>query len=208
MTNSTQPTAIAAAVQLPSLPTGIGGFFDDLDALKLSPEEAGYSATEVLMRVPVRKPLKHEYFRVKQGQDNCFTTVLYEDKETREYYFVAPAVIPHLRAVTDLSIATLVQFATKQKVFGIFPLKIATDATAPTGWHNTAMAAAELAKTKWVRMQADMALGAYRVFQAEGQLSEPEWPDMSLNEMLDIAFKDRVIASDDHPVFNKLRGRI
>ena len=70
------------------------------------------------------------------------------------------------------------------------------------------MAAAELAKAKWIRMQADMALSGYRIYQAEGQLSEPEWPGAPFNELLDIAFKDRVIDSQDHPVFNKLLGRI
>ena len=172
MTTSTQPTAMAAAIKLPQTVSSAKGVFDDLDALKLSLEDVGLTgATEVLMRVPVRKPMKHEYFRVRSGDENCFTTVLYEDKETREYYFVTPTVIPSLRAIGDVSIVTLVQFMTKQKVFGIFPLKIATDATIRTGWQDTSMAAAELAKAKWIRMQADMALSGYRAsYQAEGQL--------------------------------------
>jgi hypothetical protein len=53
-----------------------------------------------------------------------------------------------------------------------------------------------------------MALSGYRVFSATGNLGEPEWPNTPFNELLDIAFKDRVIASEDHPVFNKLLGRI
>ena len=47
---------------------------------------------------------------------------------------------------------------TKQKVLGILPLRIASDSTARIGWQDTALAAAELAKTSWVRMQADMGL--------------------------------------------------
>ncbi len=209
MDTSTQPTAMATTITLPPTNTASAGIFDDLEALKLSLEDTGLAgATEVLNLVPVRKPLKHEYFRIRPGEENCFTTVLYEDKETREHYFVAPAAIPHLRAVADVSVVSLVQFVTKQGVSGIFPLKIGTDSTVRSGWFATAMAAADLAKKHWVRLKADMSLGGYRVYKAEGDLGEPEWPDTPFNELLDIAFRDRVIADESHPVFNKLRGRI
>jgi len=210
MSTSIQPTAQAAAINLAPTASSPEGFFADMDALKLSFEDAGLTdvTEEVLMRVPVRKPMKHEYFRVRPGVENCFTTMVYEDKQTREFYFVAPAMISKLRMIGDVSVATLVQFMTKQKVLGIFPLKIGTDSNVRTGWQDTALAAADLAKTSWVRMQADMALAGYRVMKAKGELGEPEWPAVPFNELLDIAFKDRVIASEDHPIFNKLLGRI
>jgi len=210
MSTPTQPSAAAAVVQPPTTTSNPQGFFDDMEGLKLSLEDAGLSdhTEEVLMRVPVRKPLKHEHFRVRAGAEHTFTTVLYEDRETREFYFVAPAMISKLRAITDVFVAVLVQFMTKQKVLGIFPLKIGSDSTARSGWQDTALTAAELAKTSWVRMQADMALAGYRVMKAKGDLGEPDWPSIPFNELLDVAFKDRVIASEDHPVFNKLLGRL
>lgn len=210
MTTPNQPSAVAAVMKPPTVASNPEGFFADMEALKLSLEDAGLSehTEEVLMRIPVRKPMKHEHFRVRPGSDNCFTTVTYEDKETREVYFVAPAMISKLRAISDVSITTLVQFMTKQRVFGIFPLKIGTDSSARSGWQDTALAAAELAKTNWVRMQADMALSGYRVMKAKGDLGEPEWPSLPFNELLDIAFKDRVISGEDHPVFKKLLGHL
>jgi hypothetical protein len=204
------PTAQAVTINLAPKASSPEGFFDDMEALKLSLEDAGLSdaTEEVLIRVPVRKPMKHEYFRVRPGAENCFTTMLYEDRETREFYFVAPAMISKLRAIADVSVATLVQFMTKQKVLGIFPLKIGSDSNVRTGWQDTALAAAELAKTSWVKMCADMALAGYRVMKAKGELGEPDWPASPFNELLDVAFKDRVIDTEDHPVFNKLLGRI
>ena len=209
MSTLENPTAMAATVKLPDPAPGAQGIFDNLEALKISLEHAGLAgSTEVLARIPVRKPMRHEYFRVHPGDENCFTTVLYEDRETRENYFIAPTMLPLLRAVTDVAITTLVPFITKQKVLGIFPLKLSTDATVQSGWQSTAMAAAQTAKSKWVRMQADMGLGGYRIFAAEGQLGEPAWPETPFNELLDIAFKDRVIASEDHPMLNKILGRL
>jgi len=57
-------------------------------------------------------------------------------------------------------------------------------------------------------MQADMALAGYRLLKAKGDLGEPEWPSIPFNELLDVAFKERVISTEDHPVFNKLLGRL
>jgi hypothetical protein len=208
--NTPPPTSQAAQVSLEPVASNPEGFFADMDALKLSLEDAGLidHTEEVLMRVPVRKPMKHEYFRVRTGSEHSFTTVLYEDKETREFYFVAPAMIPKLRAISDVFVAVLVQFMTKQRVLGIFPLKMPSDSSGRNGWQDTALAAAELAKTNWVRMQADMALAGYRLMKAKGDLGEPEWPALSLSELLNVAFKDRVIGSEDHPIFNKLLGRL
>jgi hypothetical protein len=38
-------------------------------------------------------------------------------------------------------------------------------------------------------------------------LSEPVWPDKPLTEIMAIAFRDRIVDSEDHPVVGRLRGR-
>jgi hypothetical protein len=68
--------------------------------------------------------------------------------------------------------------------------------------------AAKLAEEKWVRVSANMSLGGYEVFEALGNLSDPEWPDDGINfgRLLEIAFRGRIINSLDHPIVKKLRG--
>lgn len=75
-------------------------------------------------------------------------------------------------------------------------------------WSRTALEAVEMATRGWVRVAANMSLGAYDVFQAAGQLTEPEWPAKSFSELLRVAFKDRFIDSTDHPVLRRLRGEV
>jgi hypothetical protein len=53
-----------------------------------------------------------------------------------------------------------------------------------------------------------MELGAYEISEAVGDLPDPEWPDLSLQELLKIAFKDAYIDRIDHPVVQRLRGAI
>ena len=57
-------------------------------------------------------------------------------------------------------------------------------------------------------MVANRTLGAYEVFEAAGNLPDPEWPDISFQGILQIAFKDRYITSMDHPLLQKLRGEV
>jgi hypothetical protein len=38
-------------------------------------------------------------------------------------------------------------------------------------------------------------------------MEEPVWPEEPFNELLRIAFRDRIISSPDHPVVKRLRGQ-
>jgi hypothetical protein len=51
-----------------------------------------------------------------------------------------------------------------------------------------------------------MSLGAYEIFEAMGKLPEPEWPDLTFEQILEIAFRDRFISDLNHPVLRRLRG--
>ena len=57
-------------------------------------------------------------------------------------------------------------------------------------------------------MTANMSLGAYEIFEATGDLPEPTWPELSVAEILKIAFRDRIVDNGDHPVVQRLRGAV
>src|ERR1700722_10335964 len=66
-------------------------FFDDLEALRLSPEDtAGLGSKKILTTVPVRKPRKQEYFRCHPDSAMTLTAMLVTDDDDGEAYFVAP----------------------------------------------------------------------------------------------------------------------
>jgi hypothetical protein len=98
----------------------------------------------------------------------------------------------------------------RQGILRLLPAKLPSEAggTAGSAWHDTLLLAIQRAKTRWVRISADMGLGAYRIWEAQGDLSEPEWPEMTLSEMLEVGFKDRIIDDENHPIVNKLLGRV
>ena len=96
----------------------------------------------------------------------------------------------------------------RQGVLFLWPVRLPGSDGRVDDWSRTALEAAQLAVKTWCRVTANMALGGYEVFQATGQLPEPEWPDLTLQQILRVAFKDRFITALDHPVLRKLRGEV
>lgn len=181
--------------------------FANLDDLRLSVGEATWGATtEILSKVPVRKPQRQEFVRVHPDESMMLAAAVYEDKLDREFYFVAPNMMSEMSGETVPVI--LVVAISRQNVVFLWPIKIAGDSGLGSDWQETARIGCETAKSKWVRLAADMSLGGYRIWAAQGDLPEPEWPKKPLNELLEIAFRGRVIDNEDHPIIKRLRGLV
>jgi hypothetical protein len=179
--------------------------FEDLEALRLSADDtAGLTGTrERLLHVPVSNPNRHVFFRTHPDPAMSLVTTIFEDKDAREMFFVVPEMRGALLGETKP--VWLTAAITVQGVVMIFPVGLPTDGRS-NPWLETKRQAAELAKTRWVRMVADMQLGAYRIYEAEGELPDPVWPGQPLRELLEIAFKGRIIDHEDHPLVRRLRG--
>jgi hypothetical protein len=179
--------------------------FDDLESLRLEDVASLTSSVEVLAHVPVRRPTKTEFFRVHS--DMSLAASIFEDREEREIYFVPPAfrslMLGYLKPVL------LAVCLSRQGVLFLWPVALPSDDGGRGGsraWSETARQAAEMAKSSWVQIRADMSLGSYRVRKAEGVLPDPVWPAHNLGELLAIAFRNRIIDDPEHPVLRRLRG--
>jgi hypothetical protein len=198
--------------ELPSRDAPVGGgamsaesVFDNLEAIRLSLDAyATVGTREILRHVPVRKPNRTEFVRVHPDAEMHLATGVFVDREEREVFFV----VPHLRAelAGELKQVLLVTAISRQGVVFLWPVPLPDEGGRRNAWGETAREACELAKSSWVRLAPDMSLGAYRVYQAEGQLSAPVWPDKSLSDLLKLGFRDRIIDSAEHPVVKRLRG--
>ena len=60
--------------------------------------------------------------------------------------------------------------------------------------------------TCWLRVKANMALGAYAMFEASSAIPDPIWPEATFKDLLKIGFRDRLADGLDHPVIKRLRG--
>ena len=104
--------------------------------------------------------------------------------------------------------ATIYIAINRQRVVFLWPVRLPAADGRVLEWHRSAAEAASIAMTRWVRVKANQSLGAYEISVAEATVSEPEWPELSFQELLRIGFRDRLIAGFDHPVIKRLRGLV
>jgi hypothetical protein len=180
----------------------------DPAALRLSHDFTALGVKKALLTVPVRKPDKSWWVRVHPSADYALQTAVVELKEERETYLVAPALWPDLTAEATFSPRALFTAANRQGVLFLWPIRLPGADGKVDAWSQSALEAANKARAAWVRVSANMALGAYDVFEAPGELGQPDWPDKPFRELLAVAFKGKFIDTLDHPVLRKLRGEV
>jgi hypothetical protein len=179
----------------------------DPASLRLSQDfSASLGVKKALLTVPVRKPDKAWFVQVHPDKDYRLQTAVIELKEDRETYLVAPALWPDLAAEATFSPRALFTAVNRQGVLFLWPIRLPGADGKVDEWSRSALEAANLAAQGWVRVAANMALGGYEVFQASGQLGEPNWPQVPFRELLRVAFKDHFIDDLNHPVLRRLRG--
>ena len=192
----------------PTLPPAGPDPFDPA-SLRLSQDfNASFGVKKALLSVPVRKPDRSWFVRVHPDEGYRVETAVIELKEDRETYLVAPSLWPELVGESTFSSRALFTAVNRQGVVFIWPIRLPGSDGRIDEWSRTALEAAEMARKGWVRIAANMSLGAYDVFQATGQLPNPEWPTSPFKDLLRIAFKDRYITDLNHPVLRRLRGEV
>ena len=160
----------------------------------------------ILATVPVRKPNKQDYVRVHASEEYQLTSAILELKDDRETYLVAPELRHELFG--ELIPVTLFTTINRQGVVSLWPCKLPDETGRSNSWHESALLAADMAQSNWIRIQADMSLGAYRIWEAGGDLPEPEWPEETLRDLLEIGFRGHLIDTHEHPVLKRLRGEV
>ena len=162
---------------------------------------------KLILSIPVQKPNRQEFIRVHPDERMSLTTMILEFSENRgtAYYLVAPELWDELDG--ELQPKTLLVTINRHRDLSIWPSPVPQEG--PTSlWTESAMMGAEKAKRCWVRVASNMRLKGYDVYEAPALAEEPEWHDMTLQEILRIAFRDKYIKDLSHPVIRRLKGLI
>ena len=208
MTRAAKDLAAVAAEPFPPLGGGAdrldapGPF--DLDALRLDPGADLVAVKKVIVRVGVRKPGPQEFVRTRPGPGYRLDTALIELKAERESYLLAPALRAELG--DEARSVRLYTTISRGGVPFLWPVALPGPDGRQNPWHQSAHRAAELATREWVRLRASQEAGEYEIHAAAAPLPEPEWPELSLKEMVKLASSETLIDSVDHPVVRRLRG--
>ncbi len=182
------------------------GSFDIAD-LRLSQDYAESAGVKKLLTtIPVCRPNRQKFFRVNPDPAYQMQVAVVEVKEEGETYIVSPQILSVIPE--EYKFKLLVVGVTRQGVLFVWPLGLPGPDGKDNPWNQSARAAAEHAETAWVRLVSNRELGAYEIYEAEGNLGSPKFPDLSMGEIINIAFKDKVISDLNHPLLQQLRGGI
>jgi hypothetical protein len=161
---------------------------------------------KLVTTIPVKKPSKEWFVRTRLDQSYSIKTAVLELKEDSETYLVGKSLWPQLLTEPTFSPRLLVTTINRQGVLFLWPIRLPGADGKIDDWNRSALEAADEAKSRWVRLTANRSLGAYEILCAPGLVAEPEWPALSFQEIIRLAFKDRMIDDLNHPVLRRLRG--
>jgi hypothetical protein len=179
----------------------------DFEKLRLSQNFSELAGVKkAVITIPVRRPNRHEFVRVRPGEEWRFLTAVLELKEERETYLVDKMLWSIL--ANEIVPKILFTVINRQNILSLWPVRFFGEDGRLDQWNRSALEAAELAQKRWIRLSSNMSLGAYEVHIAETDFPEPEWPEISFKEIFKIAFRENFIQTPDHPVIQRLRGLI
>jgi hypothetical protein len=177
----------------------------DLEKLRLSQNFSELAGVKkALLTIPVRKPNRQEFIRVHPSNEYHLETAVLVTDEDKETYLVDPALWSELtEEITPMALFTTIN---RQGVITLWPIKLPKQDGRLNEWSRSQLEAVEISKKQWVRVVSNTSLKAYEVLKAVAPHPDPEWPDKTFKEILEVAFKDRFIRNMDHPAILLLKG--
>lgn len=161
---------------------------------------------KVLTTVPVGRPSKDRFFRTHPSPSWVFPTWILENKAAGETYLVSAEVASALG--DQVRAVELYAAIDRQNNPFLIPIPLPGPNGVRNRWHESLAQAVEKAKSVWIRISANKDLGGYDIFEATAKLPDPVWPDITMDELLEVAFKGRVITSLDHQIVQERLGNI
>lgn len=175
-----------------------------LSELMVDPNKLGTTSTKMTLTASAGKPNRGTYFQVHADPQFSMLSSGLKAPDDGSVYLVTDIVRDALRdEVTYYQLHTTM---TRAGGLGIWPISMPGPDGRMTEWTRSALEAATTAMTEWIRIRANMSIGAYEVHRLRVAIPDPEWPDLTFEQIVRMAFKDRIINSVDHPLVRQLRG--
>ena len=157
--------------------------------------------------IPIRNPKPDEFFRCMSDEDYSMDTYILSLKTENEWYLIDPDILPEIQLESQLRVMTLYVCVTMNSTPFVTCIPQPDKMGKINIWHESGHRTMEEAKQCWVRRQADKANGFYVITKAvNANLPDPEWPTITLSEIIDRAFDKYYIRDINDLVLQRLRG--
>jgi len=173
----------------------------------LAPQNFDVGVKRIYLQITVGRPKKHEFFQVRTGDKWTMSPVgIY--REQGEFGSDTYVIMPEMYEAMEGLVAfhRLYLAVTRQDKPYVWPVRLPDESGKDNAWHSSAREAVERAKKQWIRLVPNQNVGAYELVVAENQKYQPKWPDISFLQIINRAFKGRIVRDSEHPIVRKIRG--
>jgi hypothetical protein len=176
-------------------------------SIRLAPDFVETAGTKKMVTtVPIKEmPGKQDWIRTHWDPAYTVTPVAFVKlEEERELYGIAPHIAAGLPEYEYYK-AHLILAITRQGTPFFWAAKISTGSQG-LSWYNSRLVAIEQTQKQWCRVVPNIQASGYDLIVTRGNIPDPQWPDMPMEDLLQIAFKNKYVDREDHPLFDKLWG--
>jgi hypothetical protein len=155
-----------------------------------------------------QRPPKGIFFTVrsettKPWRDRGFYFLL--QMEGRDPYLVAPDIANQKKDEDVIRPVLIVRYVTMAGEEGLWPLKLDQPDAKSNRWNKSALNILELAASgKWVRIVSAKSHYRHQVSKRTFKEVPPRFSNRSFDDLISVAFKDRIIVSLDHEIWDAL----
>ena len=158
--------------------------------------------------VECRRPPKGIFFTVsaetgKPWQNRNYYFLL--QIEGRDPYIVDPGIAKQKSEEDTIRPVLIVRYVTMAGEEGLWPVKLNPPEGKANAWNTSALNILEIAAGKWVRI-VSVGKKHYRHSVSRKTLEEvpPKFSDRTFDELINIAFKDQIVSTLDHEIWDVL----
>jgi hypothetical protein len=128
-------------------------------------------------------------------------------KDDDEIYIVNKPIWDRLRFEPTFRNILLIYAMNSRGTLFLWPIPLPGSDGKQNKWHKSAIQRAEEARFRWIRLISEKDTSSYSTMSAAfNPHQDPPWPDLSMKEVMEIAFREYRIGSWDHHVLKRLRG--
>jgi len=168
-----------------------------------TPEEEIQATETIITAIPVGRPDKQMFFMTHPDMFVEVNVIEYAEEKGR-IYLVHKDAIPYVAGYTKKM--KLYPIMSLKGNIWLFPVTQPKPGKKILDWHASREKVIFQSRKQWVQCKPKSEGAGYDAIVALKKHDKPEWPELTMPELLEIAFDGYIIQDKNHPVIKSLRG--
>jgi hypothetical protein len=173
--------------------------FESLEDYAVSPSEIGIGETQVVLQVKFGRPRAQEWVRCHPEPERMKYFNAVRDQKTSKLFIVNPRVLSLVG--TQARLYRVRQAITTDNELYLWPAPVEGRLESDI----THLNAQQAALSQWIRIEWDGK--AFVAVEPQGDMGEPEWPELTFQQVLEMGLAGHLINNADHVLIRRLQGR-